>query len=333
MIAINTLLIIIALSIPFFVGAVVTKESFLNSYLNGQLMIWALFELIAVPVIWFRLPFYVLFISYIAVLAILSIVGIKRGIALLKGIEKPAVNIVYILAILVIAFQMAMYLFGMHLDEDDARWIAEANDALTKGRMLLDNPATGEYLGSFRGEMVKDVFSPWAMFIACFARFTGVRPVVIAHTVYAPVLLGLSYIIYHEITKLLFKGSTERGLFLLSVAVINMFFGGNPYTQSVFSLVRIWQGKAVVAAVIIPVILMMILRIQKNDDIGDWLLLTVVGCAACLFSGMGIAIGFIMIGAYGAYVCAFGHIKRVGLWVVALVPSVLLGLSYYMLRG
>ena len=65
--------------------------------------------------------------------------------------------------LLVIAGQMCVYIFGMHLDEDDARWIAEANDALVKNKMLLHNPATGEYIGRFVGEMIKDVFSPWSI--------------------------------------------------------------------------------------------------------------------------------------------------------------------------
>ena len=264
-----------------------------------------------------------------------------------------------IIALLVIAGQMCVYIFGMHLDEDDARWIAEANDALIKNRMLLHNPATGEYIGRFVGEMIKDVFSPWCMYMAWLSRATSIRAVVIAHTIYPPILLGLSYSAYYEIGCQLFvdgkvgKSKThERGIFLLMVSVINLFMAGNVYTQSVFTLTRIWQGKAVVAAVMIPTILAIILRVQKTTrhmvgSISDWTLLIVTGVSCCLFSGMGIAIGLLLLAIYGLYVvvCMIqrtakhseykwkGCAIRTGLWLASLVPSIVYGLSYLRLKG
>ena len=256
----------------------------------------------------------------------------------------------------------------MHLDEDDARWIAEANDALVKNRMMLYNPATGEYLGRFVGEMIKDVFSPWSMYLAVLSRWTGIKAVVIAHTVYPPVLLGLSYFAYYEIGAQLFadvdtEGQSrnrvsERGIFLLMVSVINLFLAGNVYTQPVFALTRIWQGKAVVASVGIPAILAISLRLQKSrydientnkneafGSISDWLLLIAVGVGSCLFSGMGIAIGLLMISVYGFYVVVRmliiairekswgGFLIRTGLWLLSLAPGIVYGLSYFNLKG
>ena len=250
---------------------------------------------------------------------------------------------------------MCVYIFGMHLDEDDARWIAEANDALIKNRMLLHNPATGEYIGRFVGEMIKDVFSPWSIYLAWLSRATGIKAVVIAHTIYPPLLLGLSYSAYYEIGTQLFEGEKkrhERGIFLLMVSVINLFMAGNVYTQSVFTLTRIWQGKAVVAAVMIPAILAIILRVQQTTpqaegSIRDWILLIVVGVSCCLFSGMGIAIGLLLLAIYGLYVVACMIVRtarhkeykwkscaiRVGLWLASLAPSIENGLGYLRLKG
>ena len=260
-----------------------------------------------------------------------------------------------IIALLVIAGQVCVYIFGMHLDEDDARWIAEANDALIKNRMLLHNPATGEYIGRFVGEMIKDVFSPWSIYLAWLSRATGIKAVVIAHTIYPPLLLGLSYSAYYEIGTQLFEGEKkrhERGIFLLMVSVINLFMAGNVYTQSVFTLTRIWQGKAVVAAVVIPAILAIILRVQQTTpqaegSIRDWILLIVVGVSCCLFSGMGIAIGLLLLAIYGLYVVACMIVRtarhkeykwkscaiRVGLWLASLAPSIVYGLGYLRLKG
>lgn len=331
------------------------------TYLCGQLLLWAVFQVVAVPCINFRTTFNTLFWIYTAVVVILigcgawvlqSEVGTRKR---WTGNWREWLSPFLIIACLVIVGQMCVYIFGMHLDEDDARWIAEANDALVKNRMLLHNPATGEYIGRFVGEMVKDVFSPWCMYLAWLSRATGIRAVVIAHTVYPPILLGLSYSAYYEIGCQLFQGEKkrhERGIFLLMVSVINLFMAGNVYTQSVFTLTRIWQGKAVVAAVMIPTILAIILRVQNTTGqteglIRDWILLIVAGISCCLLSGMGIAIGLLLLAIYGSYavVCMIvraarhkeykwkGCAIRAGLWFASLVPSIVYGLSYFRLKG
>ena len=309
--------------------------------------------MVAVPCINFRTTFNTLFWIYTAVVVVLIGCGmwaLQSGAGIRKhrtGSWRRWFSPFLIIALLVIAGQMCVYIFGMHLDEDDARWIAEANDALVKNRMLLHNPATGEYIGRFVGEMVKDVFSPWAMYLAWLSRATGIRAVVIAHTVYPPILLGLSYSAYYEIGCQLFKGKHERGIFLLMVSVINLFFAGNVYTQSVFTLTRIWQGKAAVAAVMIPSILAIILRVQYRDEIRDWMLLITAGISCCLFSGMGIAIGFLLLAIYGLYVVVCMIMRttrhkeykwescviRAGMWLACLIPSIVYGLGYLRLKG
>ena len=322
---------LLVFSFPFLVGSIYRTGSLGSTYLFGQLTLWAAFQVLAVPMVLLRVEYTTLFWAYLPVALILGIIGVRRFRKI--KLEKPSIFL--ILAILVILFQCGFYVFGMHLDEDDARWIAEANDALVKNKMLLHNPATGEYIGRFVGEMVKDVFSPWPFYIAGISKITGIRAASIAHTVYPPFLLGLSYMAYYEMGRQLFKKPPEQGIFLLMVAMINMFMGGpeNDFTQSVFTLVRIWQGKAVVAAIIIPAIFMLILRIQNEDTVQNWLLLTVTTCAACLFSGMGIAISLLMTAVYGAYVVVCGRWRRIPYWLLSMAPPIVCGLGYFWLKG
>lgn len=368
---------VVVFTLPFFIGSLFRFRSVSLTYLCGELLQWAAFQVVAVPAVYFRADFSTLFWIYTSLAAILAGAGICVLIRSRPGKKRPRksprewlgkLSPFLVIALAIIAYQMFVYIFGMHLDEDDARWIAEANDALVKNKMLLHNPATGEYIGRFVGEMIKDVFSPWSMHLAWLSRMTGIRAVVIAHTVYPPILLGLCYAAYYEIGRQLFSGKKkrhERGIFLLMVAMINLFMAGNGYTQAVFTLTRIWQGKAVVAAVIIPSILMIVLRMQRPTvsasakkkgepaDVAhafgtmkDWLLLTVAGTSSCLLSGMGIAIGLLMIGIYGAYVVARVVIAtlrarkgwrfcltRAAVWIASMAPSIVYGLGYMRLKG
>ena len=358
----HIIIVIIVMAIPFFTGAFLNKENVVGAYLYGQVFLWAVFQVLAVPLVLIRAPFIVLVVLYMLALTVFAILGIRKMPGVIKNFSLSRVSIPLIIALLLILGQMTVYILGMHLDEDDARWIAEANDAITKNAMYLHNPATGAYTGEFVGEVMKDVFSPWSMYIAFFAKVTGINASIVAHTIFAPLLLAISYMVYYEISKLLFKGKIESGLFLLSVAVINLFFGGNRHTQSVTTLIRIWQGKAVVAAVMIPMIFLLFLnmkdagkesekekenetentkdKVTKEDTRRkrvcvnriNWLWIMVTGCASCLFSGMGIAISALMIGVLGAYTIVCKRWREIPYFLMAILPSIIFGFGYYIMR-
>lgn len=349
----------IVFALPLVVGKIFRSRPMGFTYLTGQLLLWSVFQIVAVPAVYCRISFSALFWIYTGLVTAMTVTGIvfirrSPGQPTLKDREEQKehrkqwlrdLSPFLVIALFIIAYQCCIYIFGMHLDEDDARWIAEANDALIKDKMLLYNPATGEYVGRFIGEVAKDVYSPWSMYLACLSRWTGIKPVIIAHTVYPPILLGMSYSAYYEIGAQLFIDEQtgrqrmsrrhERGIFLLMVAVINLFMGGNIYTQSVFTLTRIWQGKAVVAALMIPSILMATLRIQAEDTAWNWFLLMISGTACCLFSGMGIVIGGIMIAVYGAYAVIRSIARnwktglfRIPLLALSIAPSIVYGIGY-----
>lgn len=318
--------------VPFFVGLHFRKHSFSGTYVYGQLFLWAVFQIIAIPYITLRCTFCWLFYVYLIISMVLTISGVLKA-ERIKSIIKPRIKLFLSLALILIFFQMLILFLGMHLDEDDARWIAEANDALIKNTMYLHNPANGEYLGRFIGEMRKDVFSPWAMYIAFISRLTMLRPAIIAHSIYAPILLMMMYMIYYQIGMNLFKHSDDYGFFVFAVAIINMFFAGNVYTQSVFSLTRIWQGKAVVAAVFIPLFLLLLLNIERKDTKLNWLMLFFASTACCLFSGMGIAISLIMCFVYGGYAIICKRFKRIPYLILGILPPIIYGSLYFWLRG
>ena len=322
---------VIILFVPLFAGSVFKEKSVLYTYLLGQILLWACFQVIAVPLIHIRAPFHTLAIAYIGCMIALSAFGLKARWG--TRFQREKLNIFFVAACIIVLYQMGIYIFGQHLDEDDARWIAEANDALGKNRMLLYNPSTGEYIGRFIGEMQKDVYSPWSMYVATISFCTGISPALIAHTVYAPVLLFLSYCAYKEIGSLLFQERAEQGIFLLSVSIINMFFAGNTYTQSVFALTRIWQGKAVVAAVMIPSILMLFLQLRSVPNGKNWFVLGISGIACCLFSGMGIAIGLIMISLLGAYILFCNKFAGFQYYMLVIISPLVYGFCYLLLKG
>jgi len=321
--------------LPLMTGGLWNEKSWSRTWILGQMTLWALFQVLAVPMIAIHAPFHTLFWSFAAAAAGLSALGIRRRSRSFTrlGIGKPRWDPLMIAAGLIAAFQAGMYLIGVHLDQDDARWLAEANDALSRDAMLVHNPATGAYLGLYKGEMIKDAFSPWSMYIAVMARMTFLKPALIAHTVYAPILVLLGYTVYGEIGKELFEGKKEQGIFLIAIGIINLTFAGTSMTVSAVTGARIWQGKAAVAAVIIPALVAGMLRIHRKNSRKSWLALAVTGCAGCLMSGLGIIASGILIGLYGGYAVLCRRFRRIGYWVLALAAPVIYGLSWLWVRG
>lgn len=337
---IKALLFVVVLIIPFFPGILligkkkqIGRYDLIESYITGQITMWGVFQLIGVLMIRLKLSFSLLYYVFISLTAFFSILGIVKLSKSSLTIRIPKIHsvvlwVILILTIGIVIYQMTMYAVGMHRDGDDARWIAQANDAVTYNSMFLINPSTGENIGFFAGDMVRDSISPWPMYLAVISALTGIRPIIIAHTVYAPVLLLISYLVFTRMGHLLFKRIDEQIIFIFLVSVITLFFSGNGNTSAEFSLIRIWQGKAVVAAIMIPAVFSQFLAIQKEDTVQNWLLLFMMSCASCLMSGMGIVISIIMVGGFGLYLLLSRRWKRIPLWLLCLLPSVFFEMLY-----
>ena len=308
-------------------------------WLFGQMLCFAVLQFLAVPMILMRLEFNVLFWSYCGICIALFSLGVWRLIKQNIKIRirmpemKPLELLLLTITILLILWQTCNYFFGMHLDEDDARWLAEANDALYTGDMMTRSFDTGEYVGAF--VMDEDVSSPWPMLFAVLSRVLfNTRVSIVAHTIYPTVEIILVYSIYWLIGKQLFDKRISQLSFVFTTTVVMLFYGVTVYSQGTFTLIRIWQGKATVAGVTIPLLLYIFICINKGNKTSDWLKTGIVGVASCLMSGMGIIISYVMISVYGFYnIIAYQNWKRIIPWIGTLIPSVAYLLINYFLRG
>ena len=329
------------------------------AYVIGHVMMWAIFQLIAVPFILFRSKLLVvtgLWVAIVVAAVAVLIVCVCAGMGAprtdresvsdtgrqtkRKNITHESTNLPWqifaiVLAAALVGYQIYKYIRYMHLDEDDARFVVNAVDAYNTGKMFLTHPGNGNYTGSFIGEMVKDVSSPWSIYIAMLAKLGHVHPTILAHSVYPSFLLLAGYMAYYLIGNLLTHGvRTKSFLFVAIVAAANMTFGQSVYNQSYFSLVRIWQGKAVVAGVMIPFLTYLLCRLYHHAaHTAGYILLIPAAMAMCLMSGMGIFFSGIMIGTYGIwYAVITKHMKKLPLVLLACVPTIVYGLSYALVR-
>ncbi|MCC6094094.1 MAG: DUF6077 domain-containing protein [Eubacterium sp.] len=351
-------MILIFLVLPIICGSVLTDllhvyqgsngRRFLLSLVSGNLLMWAAFEAVAVPLIFLRADFRMVILLWAIVLcafvAVYALVRRRLPIAVVRGRDLKNAGILHdriavlllVLFLAVVAVQCVVYFWGMHLDEDDSRFVAHSVYTWKTNQMLTENPATGELnLNNWNGDYLKDVFSPWMIYIALIARVIGIHPAITAHTILPVVLLVLSYIVWYLAGSELFENDKRKTfLFCFLIGILQLFFAGSTRTQSEFTLLRIWQGKAVVAGIGIPMILYGFLYLyRKQEDERFFWMLLVTDWTCCLLSGMGIILATAMIGMYSLwYVIAFRKWKMIWKVPLVLLPSIFYGSCIYLYK-
>ncbi len=208
--------------------------------------------------------------------------------------------------IAIVLFQLFMAVFMAPFDGDDAYYVVEALLAQQADVMNTILPYTGSSTSlDLRHAMA--VFTMWEAFIA---KMSGVHATIVCHSVLPLVLMPLVYILYLEIGRILLGAKQDMlPIFMIFVALFQMFGNTSIYTSETFFMMRTWQGKAMVANFIIPSILWLFLwmfedcrkpgYLWKEETAGgtriirnsSWILLFMVNMAAGIMSSMGIMFG------------------------------------------
>jgi hypothetical protein len=201
--------------------------------------------------------------------------------------------------------------------------------------MLLNNPATGEYEGTWQGELSKDVTSPWSFYIALISKLIHIYPTIFAHTILPVFLLLMAYGVFWLFGKSLFCGDLEKScVFLFLIALLHTYFNSSVYTSATFMLTRVWQGKAVVAGIAIPMQLYLLYLLhQYEHKFGRYVLIMLCNTASCLLSGVGIILMAVITIIYGLYYALIDK-KWLGILFILLtcIPNVIFALLYYYVK-
>lgn len=338
-------------AVPFLAGGFILKrcraeQGAVLTYLVGMFYEWAVFEVVAVPCIMLKTSLTIVTVIWCAVMGITCLAElfllIRRKEYLIykqkwldfMEICKKSTRLcrgLFVLMVFLIGFQMYMYFFYQHTDTDDARFIANAVAAWDSDTMLLTHPNTGEILDEPIGELKKDAVSPWMIYIAMLAGLVFIHPTILAHTVLPVFLVGMGYGAYWLAGNALLKRDlTKTSLFVVLVCIFNMFGYTSLYTGATFFLTRIWQGKSVVAGVIIPFVFALMLLMEADYANKRWnAIILIVTSASCLLSGMGLIFSALMVGCFvSVYALQKRSFKSLLYGALACVPNIVFGVLY-----
>lgn len=223
-----------------------------------------------------------------------------------------------------------------HTDNDDSRFVVNAVDMIRTNKLFLTDPATGASLSYWKGELAKDVTSPWAIYPACIARWTGIRAVAAFHSLIPVQVVILASAVYYALAERLFPGErTSKAMFVIFVWMVNLYGYYSLFCSETFLMTRGWQGKSIVAGVGIPAMLMLFLDIYRDiTKRSSYVLLLLLNLAMCLLSGMGIIIGAILVASFTIVYAIDKKSFRLILWgVLVCMPNAVYYAIYTLIKA
>lgn len=294
--------------LPFLLGLFYTgfvekeKNNILLNMAAGYVIMFGIFEVVVLPLIWMRQSLSLLIAIYGGILLLLALVSLvlnyRRILGIVTGAFQavPHFNLCIWLLLLLIAGQLFVYTRYEYSNADDSFYVAAATTALSTDTILERNPYTGSVYESLPSRYV---LSPFFVFNAVCSRVTCTHPAIMAHSVFMILFLILAYAVYALIGRILFDGDMEKvGYFLLILAGLLVFSSYSERTSGRFLLIRLWQGKAILAGILLPMLLYLAFRLFDGRR-ADYVLLFALMCACCMVSSMGVALGAIMLGITG----------------------------------
>ncbi len=235
-----------------------------------------------------------------------AMISPRTDVRLMKYQYSKESIILFILFFAIVLFQLFMAVFMAPFDGDDAYYVVETLLAQQANVMNTILPYTGSSTSlDIRHAMA--VFTMWEAFIA---KVSGVHATIVCHSVLPLVLIPLIYIIYLEIGRILLRSRQDLlPMFMIFIALFQIFGNTSIYTAETFLMMRTWQGKAMVANFIIPMILWTFLwmfddcrkpgYLWKEETVGGlrivrnsaYVILFMINMAAGIMSSMGIMFG------------------------------------------
>lgn len=240
----------------------------------------------------------------------------EKGAALVKRL-LTGTGVEWLLFFVLLGFQLYKAVAFSSFDGDDAYYVVESLIAQEAGVMYRILPLTGGSTGlDVRHAMA--VFPMWVAFISVRA---GMHATIVSHVVMPLVLIPLTYLLYYEIGRILFvkcpqsggkqDGVPETGkdvfhrenlpVFMIIMAMFQIFGNVSIYTSETFFLTRTWQGKALAGALVIPALFWVFLQVydkgvrKGRTDAGLWILLVCINMTAGVCSSIAVFLVCILI--------------------------------------
>ncbi|MBO4980582.1 MAG: hypothetical protein J6C84_01605 [Lachnospiraceae bacterium] len=266
-------------------------------WMSGQMLLWAVFQLVCVPFTLAQVDFVYLAWTYGILTGILLIAAVVTGRAkfslLLAGRELKRNRkdlLLWGIFWALLLFQLIQAVRMTYGDGDDAYYVAMTTITNDAGTMYRKLPYTG---GATELD-VRHGLAPFPIWIAFLAEASGLESATTVHIAVPLMLIAMTYGIFYLIGGKLFAGkSGQLPVFLIFTELLVLFGDYSYYTAENFMIARSRQGKAALGNIVIPALFLMLIVLlehwqeKKKLTLRYWVLLCCVMITGCLCSTLG----------------------------------------------
>lgn len=331
MIILQTLgLILWLLAVPFCMGLLffsALEKQYRTpgvALIAGYIVLFAILELVGIPVVLLAVynGFSIFKWLFAPVLLLCAVLGgfvafkIKKRGQVRKfdtafGWKEISAEekIIFALFLVLVGFQMYMAFTRASFDGDDAYYGVQAVIAQQIDTLYRINP----YTGRSAPLDVRHALALFPIWEAYVGSMSNVHATIVCHSIVPLVLIPLTYLLYFQIGKILLKKRRDMlPMFMVVIALWQMFGNVSIYTTETFFLTRTWQGKSFAGNFIIPAVLWIFLSLfgeenegtglkedaakgkDKTGKPGFWLLLACLNLAGGASSSLAILLSCLM---------------------------------------
>ena len=321
------------------------KNNLLLAFILGYIMEFAISQLISVPMIFMQTSYTALFKLYTIIILLICLISaiiifkrnnkekLKEYISKIKTELKEYPKILAIICIILFGIQIYMYVGSYtHLDDDDAYYVGTATTTIQTNTIYRFSPTTG----SLNGEqnVLRYRLGAFPLYYAFVSSYTRIHPAIVAHIILPIPFMIVAYGIYYLIGYELFEKKHKSALlFVLIMSIINIYGNYSIRTTFSFLLFRIWQGKAVLCNIILPLLIYLFFKANEEKfKIIICLIMLVTILGGIFTTTMGIALPPMMVGLlailYGVQNKSFKDVIKC---FICCLPAVVYGLLYIIL--
>ncbi len=246
----------------------------------GTMIMWAIFQLVAVPMIiksmnatkLIRLCtgiYLVLAVLALGIIVLRRKLWLERMRAMCASyLHQPTVTyLLWAVAAGLVVFQLYMAYTQAYADGDDAYYISVSTAAGLGGSMYY----VDAYTGAPTTLDIRHALAPFPILLTYLAKTCHVEPAVMAHSMAPLIWIPETYLIYLALGKKLLKEKRAYLPVLLIVIMLLQIWGNySIYPTSTFLLTRTRQGKAALGNIVLPMLLLLFLmaaqRCRRDAD-------------------------------------------------------------------
>ncbi|MBQ7464745.1 MAG: hypothetical protein IJS86_07785 [Lachnospiraceae bacterium] len=278
-------------SIPFSLGK---KGSFsvTKAVFTGFFLYYLLFALFCIPVMLLFRPLSLLTSVWITVvitvcsfsLVLIILKALKNREEFLSGISEKAEKEgrFFIIILAVTAIEAFIIIYNYQFTLDAAYYVANVTTSVRTDTLNIYDPYTGNWQDHFE---MRYFFAVFPLNDAVLCDITGIHPLIWCKTVMAGVSILLTNMVLYMTGKKIFGDNAGKTtLFIIFAGFMNFFFT-TIFTPSVFLTTRTYEGKCLLANVVLPGIFYIYINILEDAEKKEnWRLLLLVALGAPVLS-------------------------------------------------